>query len=311
VRYIFGPVPSRRLGLSLGIDLIPPKTCSFDCLYCQVGRTTCKTLAPRAFVPVDRVVEELKERLSETEPDTITLSGSGEPTLHSRIGEVIEAVKEMTEIKVAVLSNGSLFWRKEIRESILKADIILPTVSTASESTFQKIHRPHEKLNIKNIIEGLKRLRQEYSGQLYLEVMILAGINDTGEEVDGLKDVIQQISPEKIQINTVVRPPADPRARSVEDSRLEVIREVLGKDAEIVAGTPVKVPQGKGGPRRNALLEMVRRRPLGPLDIAKALRISPKEAEALVEDLVKMGYIKKQEHLGKLYYVSRERDERS
>jgi hypothetical protein len=142
-------------------------------------------------------------------------------------------------------------------------------------------------------------------------VMILAGINDTGEEVDGLKDVIQQISPEKIQINTVVRPPADPRARSVEDSRLEVIREVLGKDAEIVAGTPVKVPQGKGGPRRNALLEMVRRRPLGPLDIAKALRISPKEAEALVEDLVKMGYIKKQEHLGKLYYVSRERDERS
>ncbi|MCP4669527.1 MAG: radical SAM protein, partial [Deltaproteobacteria bacterium] len=138
--HVFGPVPSRRLGLSLGIDLIPAKTCTFDCLYCQVGRTTRRTLEPRPFVPVGDVAEEVEKRLQKTVPDVITLAGSGEPTLHSRIDHVIAAIKEMTKTKVAVLTNGSLFWREDVRKRVLGADVIMPTLSSAFSHTFRIIH---------------------------------------------------------------------------------------------------------------------------------------------------------------------------
>ena len=210
--YVFGPVPSRRLGLSLGIDLIPAKTCTFDCLYCQVGRTSLKTLETKPFVPVHEVIEEVKRKLPESTSDAITLGGSGEPTLHSQIDRVIASVKEMTKIKVALLTNGSLFWREDIRKRVLNVDIIMPTLCTAFDSTFNIIHRPHPELELRTIVDGLKMLRKDYKGQLFLEVVLLAGVNDTETEVKGLKALIEQICPEKVQLNTVVRPPADSRA---------------------------------------------------------------------------------------------------
>ena len=154
--YVFGPVPSRRLGLSLGVDLIPPKTCTFDCLYCQVGRTLCKTLDEKSYVPVRDVIVEIKKNLLKSDPDVITLAGSGEPTLHSEIDQVIDSIKEMTDIKVAVLTNGSLLWRKEVRSRVLMADIIMPTLSSAIDHTFRRIHRPHGELDLGSIIDGLK-----------------------------------------------------------------------------------------------------------------------------------------------------------
>lgn len=302
--FVFGPVPSRRLGLSLGIDLIPPKTCTFDCLYCQVGRTTSKTIKTDSFVHVGDVIEEIKEKLGGCDPDVITLSGSGEPTLNSEIDLVIAAIKKMTEKRVALLTNGSLFWKEEIRKRALNADIVMPTLTSAFENTFRKIHRPYPELKLDVIIDGLKIFRREYKGQLFLEIVMLAGINDSGEEVEALKLLTDKISPDMIHLNTVVRPPADSRAMPLDRRRLEDIRIFFGDKAEIVTGDPVT---GKGKNKDSvavSLLDMIRRRPLKPVDISNTLALSLDEVEDLVKGLVIKGYIRKQEHSKEIYYVS-------
>jgi len=302
--FVFGPVPSRRLGQSLGIDLIPSKTCTFDCLYCQVGRTTSKKLRPAPFVDVRAVTDEIREKLRKCDTDAITLSGSGEPTLNSQIGQVIAAVKKMTEKRVVLLTNGSLFWEKETRSRALQADIVMPTLTSAFENTFRKIHRPHPKLHLDMIVNGLKALRREYKGRLFLEIVLLAGINESDEELEALRLQTDRISPDRIQLNTVVRPPADSRAMPLDRRRLEDIRVFFGDKAEIVTGDPV-TPKGKNRDSKAAsLLEMIRRRPLKPVDISNTLALSPDEVEDLLKGLVIKGYIRKQDHSGDIYYVS-------
>jgi len=306
--YVFGPVPSRRLGFSLGIDLIPAKTCTFDCLYCQVGKTTRKTLKRKAFAPVREVVAEIQENLIQSVPDAITLAGSGEPTLHTEIDQIIALIKDITDIRIALLTNGSLFWVEEVREGVLGADIIMPTLSSAFEATFRKIHRPQPPLELKTIVEGLKLLRQEYNGALFLEVVLLAGINDTEKELEGLKDLMTKISPDKVQLNTVVRPPADRRAMSLDRKRLKEIKEFFGSNAEIVADVSVERGPGKGDSKTRNLLDMVRRRPLRPVDIANSMALPLDDVEALVKGLLIKGHIRKQEHSGNTYYLSNEKD---
>jgi len=304
--YVFGPVPSRRLGLSLGVDLIPPKTCTFDCLYCQVGRTTSRTLDPKAFVPVREVIGEIKKKILKNAPDTITLAGSGEPTLYSEIDQVIDSIKEITEIKVALLTNGALFWKEEIRQRVLKADIIMPTLSSAFDHTFREIHRPHPGLDLATIINGLKMLRQDYKGQIFLEVVFLAGVNDTKREVEALKNLVEQISPEKIQLNTVVRPPADSKAISLDRKRLEEINLIFGEKSEIVAEIPIKIKTRKEEHLISSLLDMVKRRPLKQIDIVNALGLSTDETEDLIKGLLIKGYIRRQSHSGDIYFLSNE-----
>jgi len=308
--YVFGPVPSRRLGLSLGLDLIPPKTCTFDCLYCQVGRTTTKVLMPEAHVPVAAVTEEVRRKLLKRRPDVITLAGSGEPTLHSGFGRVIGAVKDMTDIPVALLTNGSLFWKDEVRERALGADIIMPTLTSARETTFQTIHRPHPELRLDRIVSGLKRLREEYTGRIFLEAVFLAGINDTDEEVSALRDLIVGIAPDKIQINTVVRPPADAKARSLDRKRLEEIKVALGEKAEIVAEVLPKGQAGKAGRAAEDVLEMLTRRPLRQRDVEKALGLGAEAAADLLKGLLIKGYVRQQNHGGEIYYLPPGRNER-
>jgi len=302
--YVFGPVPSRRLGLSLGVDLIPPKTCTFDCLYCQVGRTTSRTLEPKPFVPVREVVAEIKRKILKNVPDAITLAGSGEPTLYSEIDQVIASIKKMTEIKVALLTNGALFWKEEIRQRVLKADIIMPTLSSAFDHTFREIHRPHPGLDLATIINGLKMLRQDYKGQIFLEVVFLAGVNDTKREVEALKNLVKQISPEKIQLNTVVRPPADSKAISLDRKRLEEINLIFGEKSEIVAEIPIKIKTRKEEHLISSLLDMVKRRPLKQIDIVNALGLSTDETEDLIKGLLIKGYIRRQSHSGDIYFLS-------
>ena len=301
--YVFGPVPSRRLGFSLGIDLIPAKTCTYDCLYCQVGITTNKTLEPGSFSPVSEVIEELDQRLEKTAPDVITLSGSGEPTLHSGIGQVITRIKRLTDIQVALLTNGSLLWREEVRSRVSGAHIIMPTLSTVFEETFRAIHRPHPDLDLPAMVEGLKSLRRMYRGQMLLEVVFLAGFNDTDRELEGLKKAIDQILPDKIQLNTVVRPPADSRARPLDRERLETIKNYFGKRAEIVAAAP----STKKGTAFDALtinvLEMARRRPIRADDLATVLDMTLDETESLIQGLIIKGRLREQKHSGEVYYL--------
>jgi wyosine [tRNA(Phe)-imidazoG37] synthetase (radical SAM superfamily) len=300
--HVFGPVPSRRLGLSLGIDLIPAKTCTYDCLYCQVGRTTCKTTTRKPFVAVQAVVNELKRKLRTTNPDTLTLAGSGEPTLHSRIGEVITEIKKITDIPIALLTNGSLLWRAEVREQALGADIILPTLSTVFDETYETIHRPHSDLDVQRINEGFINLRQEYTGQLFLEVVLLRGLNESDEEIEGLKQMIERIYPDKIQLNTVVRPPADPRARQLDRGTLERVKNLLGDRAEVIAEIPVKPHQARFDSLEGPILEMTRRRPMRALDIANIVDRPLEEVEKVIRQLVKKGFLGEQGHGQEVYY---------
>jgi len=300
--YIFGPVPSRRLGLSLGIDLIQHKTCTYDCLYCQVGKTTIKTIETNPLIPVQEVMKELKQRLENITPDVITLAGSGEPTIHSRIDRVIDLIKGITDTKIAILTNGSLFWKEEVRKKVLGAHIIMPTLSTAFEETFRIIHRPHWELNLSMIIEGLMDLRREYPGSLFLEVVLLAGFNDSDSEIEGLKRVIDQISPDKIQLNTVVRPPADSRAIPLDRRRLEDIKSFFGAKAEIAAHTPFEEQEVEYDFPAKTVLEMIKRRPVRDIDIANVLNMRLGEVEGLIKGLLLKGLIRKHKHSGDVFY---------
>ena len=302
--YVFGPVPSRRLGLSLGVDLIPPKTCTYDCLYCQVGKTRDKTIDPGIYVPIGEVIQECENKLSKFELDVITLAGSGEPTLHSQIDQVISSIKKISEKQIAILTNGSLLWDEQIRKRVLGADIILPTLSTAKEKTFQLIHQPHPKLVLSKIIQGYQSLRQEYNGLIFLEVVLLAGINDSEEEMEALKKKIDKISPDKIQLNTVVRPPADSRAQALDMKQLEVIKEFLGDRAEIVVDQQRQSKRKGKKPQADAILEMARRRPVRMVDIENSLGLSKEDVEGLIKGLMIKGFLRLREQSGETYYLA-------
>jgi wyosine [tRNA(Phe)-imidazoG37] synthetase (radical SAM superfamily) len=304
VKYIFGPVPSRRLGLSLGVDLIPPKTCSYDCLYCQIGKTTCKAIEPSAYVPVEAVIAELDETLAKVQPDYVTFSGSGEPTLHAGLGQLIAYVKERTRAKVAVLTNGSLLYRPEVRERLLQADMIMPTLSTVREETYRAIHQPHEHLNVAGLLSGLKSLRKTFRGQLFIEVMLLAGFNDRDEEIEALRQGVLEIAPDRVQLNTVVRPPANAKAIPLDRKKLEYIKRVFGECAEIIATAPIKEKQHFQGTLSAAVLEMARRRPVTVEDVAGALDASLLEVDKTVKALVHNGELRLQTHIGKDYYTA-------
>jgi wyosine [tRNA(Phe)-imidazoG37] synthetase (radical SAM superfamily) len=304
VTCVFGPVPSRRLGLSLGVDLIPPKTCSYDCLYCQVGRTTRRSVEPRVFEPVQAVISELRDCFQRIKPDFVTFSGSGEPTLHSGIGEVIAFVKNETDLKVAVLTNGSLLWMEQVREKLLAADVLMPTLSTVNEATFGKIHQPHPDLRLRKVIDGLKMLRHAYRGELQVEVMLLAGLNDKEEELIELKRVLEEVAPDKIQLNTVVRPPADAQALSLDSDRMEEVKDFFGPKAEIIAAIPRRQRVQNHGSLSCAVVEMAGRRPVRSQDIANGLGLSVEEVEPLVKGLVVKGRLRLRDHLGERYYIS-------
>jgi wyosine [tRNA(Phe)-imidazoG37] synthetase (radical SAM superfamily) len=257
---------------------------------------------------VDEILRQLAGRLAECSPDVITLAGSGEPTLHSEIHHIISGIRELTDTRIAILTNGSLFWDGAVRKRVLGADLIMPTLSSAVSSTFQTIHRPHADLTLDRIVGGLKQLRAEFDGLIYLEVILLAGINDTEEEMRPLKPLIRQVEPEKIQLNTVVRPPADVCAKALDGKRLEEITLFLGEGAEIV----VDIGAAQGAMARDTkakgLLEMVRRRPLRLKDIANSMGLSIDEVESMVKGLLIKGYLRRQDHSGEIFYMGNEVD---
>lgn len=304
--HIFGPVPSRRLGLSLGIDLIPRKTCSYDCIYCQVGKTTDRIMEPSSFVSVPEVIEELKEVLSKTSPDVITLAGSGEPTLNVDIGAVITEIKEITHVPVTLLTNGSLLWKDQVREKIKNVDILIPTLSSVYEETYNKIHRPHSGLELNNVIHGLTVMRKEFSGKYLLEVMLLSGLNDTEKEISGLLKIINDIKPDRVQLNTVVRPPSEPGATSLSSEKLEEIKNYLGKNTEIIASVPLRSRADKPDSKVGRIIEMIKRRPVTADDISNSLNLKKVETERFLKELMIKGHIQEQKHKDNLFYTSKQ-----
>ncbi len=264
-KHLFGPVPSRRLGMSLGVDLIPSKICSLNCVYCECGRTTKLTDTRKTYIPTNAVKAELKQFLeANPAPDYITFSGAGEPTLHAGIGEIIDFIKEHWEdVPLALLTNGTLFYDKTVRNEIMKTDLVLPSLDAATDLVFRKIDRPFHQLHINNYIDGLVAFGEEYSGKIWLEVFILPGFNDAPEHLNVLKTALLRINPDKIQLNTLDRPGTVENLRPANEAELSQIAAFFSPlPCEIIAAsTTRKDIQSYRDDIENAILETIARRP--------------------------------------------------
>ena len=304
--HIFGPVPSRRLGSSLGLDLIPYKTCSFDCIYCQLGRTTCKTLERKEYVSVEEISKELDSFLSNNPPaiDYVTLAGSGEPTLNTGFGRLIDLVKERTDKPVALLTNSSLLTDEKIRKDLSKADVIVPTLSSSSQEVFEKIHRSCPRIKAGEIITALGSFVREYDTEVHLGVFMVAGYNDDEKSLMGLRDAVSEISPDYVEINTVTRPPAETYAKAVPLERLKEISGLLG--GEVIRYHEREAKKGFSKDIEQALEDLLKRRPCTMKDISEAMGIHMNEAAKYVQRLEAEGRIKRSEKMPD-YYTAAEK----
>ena len=315
MNYIFGPVPSRRLGISLGIDIIPYKKCPFDCIYCQLGRTTNKTLERREYVPLNAVVSELRRfaesiqpveltapRESACMPDYITLSGSGEPTLNSCMGELIKTIKGinvLSDTPVAVLTNSSLISDAEVRAELCNADLVIPSLDAATQEVFEKINRPYNGLAIRDIIRGLQKFRKEFDGKIWLEIMLVGGFNDNEGELMELSGAIQQIMPDRIQLNTVIRPPVEEYAKALSVERCNEIAGIL--NAEVIAEFDKKTAVAYTQDNECAISSLLKRRPCTLSDISGSLGMHKNEILKYIEVMKREGRIKTEVVKGKKY----------
>ncbi len=301
--YIFGPVPSRRLGFSLGIDLVPYKTCSLDCIYCQLGRTTNKTIKTKEYISSSLILKQLKEIfLSGRKIDYLTFSGSGEPTLNSKIGEMISEIKKISKIPIAVLTNGTLLTEKKMREKLKKADIVIPSLDAITPSIFEKVNRPHPSLKIDKIIAGLIKFREEFTGKIWLEIMLVAGINDSSEEIEKFIEAVEAIRPDKVQLNTVVRPPAEKWVKPVSLTKLKKIKKLFGKNCEIIVSFKRKKQTAYQKDLEREILTLLSRRPITTLEISNVLGAHINEVIKYLEVLEKDKRVKSKIYQGKRYY---------
>jgi len=302
-KYVFGPVPSRRLGRSLGVDLIPRKVCTLDCVYCQVGRTTTKTVERVAYVPPDEVLAEIEAKLkSPPLPDVITLAGSGEPTLNAQLGEIIAGIKRMSDVPVVVLTNGTLFWDPAVRAACAQADLVLPSLDAGDEPTFQAINRPAPGLSLERVVQGLEAFRAEFSGEIHLEVFLIEGVNADEAQIEKIRALTERIRPDRIQLNTAVRPTADEGVNALTEERLNALCALLGPKAEVIADFRKVHEQPAFAVKADEVLAMIRRRPVTLDDTAAGLGVHVNEASKYVEELLSKGLIREERRGDKRYF---------
>jgi wyosine [tRNA(Phe)-imidazoG37] synthetase (radical SAM superfamily) len=303
--FVFGPVPSRRLGFSLGVDIIPRKYCSFDCIYCQVGKTTQKEVERRSFSDPGLIVTQAVERVGEGRRiDFISLSGSGEPTLSADIGEIIRAIKRKTPIPLAVITNGSLLFREDVRRDIAAADVVLPSLDATGDAVFERINRPHPTLSFTQLVEGLRAFRRGYKGKIWLEIMLIKGINNNAEHIDIFKQIVSRLSADKVQLNTIARPPLEETACGLDDAELLSFAHALGNGCEIIPAFEGRSRAQKTEQWRESVLATLTRRSLSLEDIVRTTGVSPTEARAGLDRLVEEGKIRLVRFNDKWFYAA-------
>jgi wyosine [tRNA(Phe)-imidazoG37] synthetase (radical SAM superfamily) len=292
----------------LGVDLVPFKTCTYDCIYCQLGRTTNKTVERRQWVPLDDVLAELKDKLA-TNPDYITLSGSGEPTLFSRLDELIARIHSMTYIPVAVLTNGSLLWQEEVRRQLMDADLVLPSLDAGHGSMFRGVNRPHESISFERMLEGLIAFREEYYGEYWLKVFLLAGHTAIDAEARAIAECVAKIKPDRVQLNTATRPTAEGYAVMVDRRRMSDLAARFDPPAEVIADYHGVHARSDFTAGRDNVLEMIQRRPCSLEDIADGLGMHRNEVIKYVEELNAKGLLEKRSSGGKVFYSAKHQPE--
>ena len=304
-RHVYGPVPSRRLGRSLGIDLVPFKTCSYDCVYCQLGRTTRKTVDRWEYIAPESIFAELESKLASVSVlDYIGLAGSGEPTLHARLGEIIRGIKERTATPVAVLTNGSLLWNREVQDALCEADVVMPSLDAGDARLFAYVNRPHRALDFERVVTGLVEFRARFSKPVWLEVFLLGGVTGLGAEVEKIAALCRAIRPDRIQLNTVLRPPAEDFAFPVSPDLLASFASLFDPPAEVIAG-----PSAASAPAFETvvvpdeeILALLSRRPSTALGVSSGLGIHIGETIKRLETLAMQGEVRTTVRRGARFY---------
>lgn len=295
-KYLFGPVPSRRLGVSLGVDLIPFKTCTLDCVYCECGKTTRLTIERKAYVPIDQVKVELEDYLSGNPVlDYITFSGSGEPTLNRDIGSLITFIgNKYPQYRMCVLTNGTLFSDPVVREAVGGVDLLIPSLDAASEKAFQLINRPHPNLNCFNVINGLIALRQIYDGIMIMEIFIVPGLNDDDKELSAIKSALGKIAPDRVQLGTLDRPGTEDWVEAAGREKMKEISTFLGH-AEIIGDLQSRctISSFQQSYSRQ-ILQLLRRRPCTLNDLEQVLNLHPAELQKYLNHLLENNNIESQ-----------------
>ncbi|MHC5173127.1 MAG: radical SAM protein [Planctomycetota bacterium] len=302
-RYLFGPVPSRRLGRSLGVDIVPLKTCTQNCIYCQLGKDAPQTLQRKDYVSIEAVLNELEQKISDgLEADFITISGSGEPTLHSQLGELIDGIRQLTEIPIAIITNSTLLYDPGVRQDCCKGDVVLPSLDAGDSETFKKMNHPHADLDFEQFVDGLVRFRSEYTGQLWLEVFFCEGVNTDQASVRNITELIPLINPDKVQINTSVRPIVHAEAVRVSERRLNEIAACLGPSVEVITDFSKHTHTAGKATDLQAILETLRRRPCTLDDLCAGLGLSKEQLESALVKLEALSKITGETIDQKKYY---------
>jgi wyosine [tRNA(Phe)-imidazoG37] synthetase (radical SAM superfamily) len=317
MKYLFGPVYSRRLGHSLGIDLLPPKICSLNCVYCEVGPTTDLTCERKEYVPTEEILKEIDQVLAQGAAgrpiDVFTLTAMGEPTLHTGLGEIIAYLKKKTDKPVAVLTNGTLFFDPKVRAELSAADIVIPSLDAARQESFERVNQPAFAVNLEQVLEGLALFSREFRGEVWLEILLVRDMNDSLEDLVALQQAVRKIHPARIQLNTVARPPMDGRARPVTREVMELAASMLADgydgrvDVLVDFQTIEKKEFGQGKQSQATLVEdiadLLQRRPCPIEEIDKALHVQDLAmTRACVQMLVVAGRIEKKNYNDKEFY---------
>ena len=321
MNFLFGPVNSRRLGRSLGIDLFREKICNLNCVYCEVGPTTVPANRRGLYSPTREILAEITEFCSDPHRlaavDVLTVTAKGEPTLHLDLGVILRHIKSLTDKPVAVLTNGTTLADDEVREALQLADIVVPSLDAVRAESFSKVDRPARGLAVEAIINGLRDFSRAYRGRLWLEILLVRDINDADADIDALLPVLTTLRLDRIQLNTVVRPPADPGARPVAEARLAEIARRLQAALAVpvdlpspVAGfgderdaAPLPTADAEPAALRQAIIQMVRRRPCTAADIDRVFHLGGAEkVEQLLASLVASGTLRILSHAGDRFY---------
>jgi wyosine [tRNA(Phe)-imidazoG37] synthetase (radical SAM superfamily) len=308
MKHVFGPVPSRRLGRSLGIDPVPLKTCNFNCVYCQLGRTSPLWTKRRAFFNISDMVAEIATTLSVQGTDSIdwiTFVGSGETTLFSRLGSLIRFVKSLSKLPVAVITNGSLLHVPAVRHELCAADAVLPSLDAGSEALFTRINRPHRDFSFHRQVEGLIEFRREFEGSLWVEVMLLGGVNDSPQDLYDISQVLESVGPDEIHISTPTRPPAEPWVELPGPESIERAASIFGSVARVLQPADVAVECGIDEELEDAVLTIVFRHPMQEDELVRNLArwVPDRVVEALCT-LSDSGRIREIERFGRRFWCA-------
>ena len=298
MRFVYGPVPSRRLGRSLGINVIPFKTCNYSCVYCQLGRTTNKINERKSFFPKEEILKEVAEVVKRVEADHVTFAGEGEPTLCRDIGWLIGEIKKITDTPIAVLTNGSLLYREDVRYDLAEADVVIPSLDAADEKTFRRINRPHRELKIEKIIDGMVEFSREYRGKFYIEIMLVKNYNDSEDALFAIKSALERIKPDGVYLMTPIRPTAS-SVEPADEFGIMRAHAILGDVVDVIDPEIGDFSAEYFSSAEEAVKALLKRHPMREDQLKDFLKKFGEDL-SLLETIEG---IKRVEYMGKVFYI--------